>query len=220
MSTNRDLKLQRDVMDELEWEPAVNVEHIGVTVRDGVVTLAGHVESFAEKLAAEKAALRVRGVRALAQDIMVELPASKKTADDEIAARTLKMLEWDVVVPSERISVKVDHGIVTLGGEVDQLYQSDEAVQDVWRLSGVRDVVNMIKVRPRAQPTDVEDRIRRALERSADLEASHISASVKDGTVTLRGTVGAWIERETAERSARAAPGVVAVKNEILIGHP
>ena len=220
MSTNKDLKLQHDVMDELEWEPAVNVEHIGVTVRDGVVTLTGHVESFAEKLAAEKAAIRVRGVRAIAQDIEVELPASKKTADDEIAARALKMLEWDVVVPSEHISVKVDHGIVTLAGEVDQLYQSAEAEQDVWRLSGVRDVVNTINVRRQALPADVEVRIKRALERSADLEAGRISASVKNGTVTLRGTVGAWIERETAERAARAAPGVVAVKNEITIGHP
>jgi osmotically-inducible protein OsmY len=220
MSTNKDLKLQRDVMEELEWEPTVNVEHIGVTARDGVVTLTGHVESFAEKLAAEKAALRVKGIRALAQDIVVELPASKKAADDEIAARALKMLEWDVLVPSEHISVKVDHGIVTLGGEVDQLYQRDEAVQDVWRLSGVRDVVNTIKVRGQALPRDVEDRIRRALERSADLEAGRISAFVKDGTVTLRGTVGAWIERETAERAARAAPGVIAVKNEIAIGHP
>lgn len=220
MSTNKDLKLQHDVMDELEWEPAVNVEHIGVTVRDGVVTLTGHVESFAEKLAAEKAAIRVRGVRAIAQDIEVELPASKKTADDEIAARALKMLEWDVVVPSDRIAVKVDHGIVTLAGEVDQLYQSAEAEQDVWRLSGVRDVVNTINVRRQALPADVEVRIKRALERSADLEAGRISASVKNGTVTLRGTVGAWIERETAERAARAAPGVVAVKNEITIGHP
>lgn len=219
MSTNRDLKLQHDVMDELEWEPAVNVEHVGVTVRDGVVTLTGHVESFAEKLAAEKAALRVRGVRALAQDIEVELPTSKKTADDEIAARALKMLEWDVVVPSEGISVKVDHGIVMLSGEVDQLYQSAEAEQDVWRLSGVRDVVNTIKVRRQVQPADVEARIRRALERSADLEAGRIFASMKDGTVTLRGSVGAWIERETAERAARAAPGVIAVKNEITIGH-
>jgi osmotically-inducible protein OsmY len=218
--TNKDLRLRRDVIEELEWEPSVNAEHIGVTARNGVVTLSGHVESFAEKLAAEKAVLRVKGVRALAQEIEVELPTSKKTADDEIAARALKMLEWDVLVPSERISVKADHGIITLSGEVDRLYQRDEAERDVWRLSGVRDVVNLVKVRAHAQPTDVEDRIRRALERSADLDASHITASVKAGTVTLRGTVGAWIERETAERAARAAPGVVAVKNEIAIGRP
>jgi len=218
MSDTKDLKLQRDVIDELEWEPSVNAEHIGVTARDGVVTLSGHVESFAEKLAAEKAALRVKGVRALAQDIRVELPTSKKTADDEIAARALKMLEWDVLVPSDRISVKVENGILTLSGEVDQFYQSDEAERDVWRLSGVRDVVNFVKVRRHTQPADIEDRIRRALERSADLEAGHITASVKDGIVILRGTVGAWIDRETAERAARAAPGVVSVKNEITIG--
>jgi osmotically-inducible protein OsmY len=217
---NKDQQLQRDVMDELEWEPAVHAQHIGVTARDGVVTLTGHVESFAEKLAAERAALHVKGVRALAQDIKVELPTSKKTADDEIAARALKILEWDVLVPSDRITVKVDNGIVTLSGEVDHLYQSDEAERDVWRLSGVRDIVNMVKVRRHAQPVDVEDRIRRALERSADLEAGRITASVKEGMVTLRGKVGAWIERETAERAARAAPGVVSVKNEITIGRP
>jgi osmotically-inducible protein OsmY len=216
----KDLTLQHDVIEELEWEPVVNAEHIGVTARNGVVTLTGHVESFAEKLAAEKAALRVKGVRALAQDIEVELPTSKKTADDEIAARALKILEWDILVPSDRISVKADHGVVTLSGEVDRLYQRDEAERDIWRLSGVRDVVNLVKVRTHIQPANVEDRIRRALERSANIEASHIAASVKDGTVTLHGTVGAWIERETAERAARAAPGVVAVKNEIAIGRP
>lgn len=206
------------MIDELDWEPAVNAEHIGVTARNGVVTLTGHVASFVEKLAAENAALRVKGVRALAQDIAVELPRSKKTADDEIADRAVKILEWDIVVPPNRVSVKVDHGIVTLSGEVDNLYQRDEAERDAWRLSGVRDVVNLVKVRPRAQPADVQDRIRQALERSADVEASRITASVKDGIVTLRGNVGGWIERQTAERAARAAPGVVAVRNEITIG--
>jgi osmotically-inducible protein OsmY len=220
MATTQDLTLQRNVIEELEWDPAVNAEHIGVSARGGVVTLSGHVRSFPEKLAAEKAALRVKGVRAIAQDIKVELPTSKKTADDEIAARALKILEWDVLVPSDHISVKVDHGVVTLSGEVDQLYQSDEAEHDVWRLSGVRDVVNTVKVRRHAQLIDVEQRIRRALERSAGLEASHIMTFVNDGTVTLRGEVGAWIERETAERAARAAPGVVSVKNEITIARP
>lgn len=218
--TGDELKLQRDVTEELEWDPAIDAAHIGVSARDGVVTLTGHVASFGEKLAAERAARRVKGVKAVAQDIEVELPSAKKTADDEIAARAVKMLEWDVVVPPGRIAVTVDHGIVTLAGQVDWKYQRDEVEADVWKLTGVTDVVNAVKVRPRPQSTDVQERIRKALERSADVEASHISVSVKDGKAVLTGTVGAWIERQTAEGAAWAAPGVTAVENRIQIGRP
>ena len=150
----------------------------------------------------------------------VELPSAKKTADDEIAARAVKMLEWDVVVPPGRIAVTVDHGIVTLAGQVDWKYQRDEVEADVWKLTGVKDVVNAVKVRPRPQSADVQERIRKALERSADVEASHISVSVKDGKAVLTGTVGAWIERQTAEGAAWAAPGVTAVEDRIQIGRP
>lgn len=218
--SSNDLKLQRDVSEELEWDPAVDAAHIGVSARDGVVTLTGHVPSFSEKLGAERAARRVKGVKAVAQDMEVELPSAKKTADDEIAARAVNMLEWDVVVPPGRIAITVDHGIVTLAGQVDWKYQRDEAETDIWKLTGVRDVVNAVKIKPRPQLTDVQDRIRKALERSADVEASHISVSVKDGRVVLTGTVGAWIERQTAERAAWAAPGVIVVENKIGIGRP
>jgi osmotically-inducible protein OsmY len=218
--TSDDLKLQRDVIEELEWDPAVDAAHIGVSARDGVVTLTGHVPSFSEKLAAESAARRVRGVKAVAQDMEVELPSSKKTADDEIAARAVKMLEWDVVVPPGRIAVTVDHGIVTLAGQVDWKYQRDEAEADIWKLTGVKDVVNTVKVRPQLQPTGVQERIRKALQRSADIAASHVSVAVRDGKVVLTGTVGAWIERQAAERAAWAGPGVIAVENKIKIGRP
>lgn len=215
-----DLKLQCDVIEELDWDPAVDAAHIGVSARDGVVTLTGHVASFGEKLAAERAARRVKGVKAVAQEIDVELPSAKKTSDDEIAARAVKMLEWDAVVPPRRIAVTVEHGVVTLAGQVDWKYQRDEAEADVWKLTGVKDVVNTIRVKPTPQAADVQDRIRKALERSADLEAGHISVSVKDGKALLTGTVGAWTERLTAERAAWAAPGITAVENKIQIGRP
>ncbi len=214
-----DLNLQREVTEELEWDPAVDAAHIGVAARDGIVTLSGHVSSFSEKLAAERATRRVKGVKAVALDLDVELPSSKKTADDEIAARAVKMLEWDVVVPPGRIAVTVDRGIVTLTGQVDWKYQRDEAEADVWKLSGVKDVVNAVKVEARPQSSDVQERIRKALERSAEVDASHITVSVKDGKAVLTGTVPSWVERQTAERAAWAAPGVTTVENKIGIGH-
>ena len=221
MSQNSiDLELRQAVTDELEWEPSVNAAHIGVAVRNGVVTLSGHVESYGEKCAAELAVRRVKGVRAVAQEIEVHLPASKKTLDDEIVTRALHMLEWDMLVPEERIKVTIDHGVVTLAGQVDWRYQRDEALADLRKLSGVRDVVNMITIKPRPTTEDLQERIRKALERSADLEAQHIQATARDGKVVLTGKVGAWIERQTAERAAWAAPGVIEVDNRIEIGRP
>jgi osmotically-inducible protein OsmY len=219
-STNTDLRIRQDVLDELDWEPSVDAAHIGVSARDGVVTLTGHVESYIEKLAAERAARRVKGVKALAQEIEVNLPSAKRTSDDEIAARAVRMLEWDVAVPHDGISVTVDHGVLTLSGQVDWRYQSEEAEADARKLTGVRDVVNSIKVKPRPGSRDIHARICDALERSADLEANRISVSIEDGKVVLAGTVGAWNERMTAEDAAWAAPGVIAVDNRITIGGP
>ncbi len=215
-----DLEIRSAVTDELEWEPSIKAAQVGVAVRNGVVTLSGHVESYGEKCAAERAARRVKGVRAVAQEIEVHFPASKKTLDDEILTRALRMLEWDVLVPDERIKITIDHGVVTLAGEVEWRYQRDEAETDLRKLSGVRDVVNLITVKPRASAEDLQERIRRALERSAEVEAQHVHVSAKDGKIVLTGKVGAWIERETAERAAWAAPGVVEVENRIEIGRP
>jgi len=219
-ATNTDLRIRQDVLDELDWEPRVDAAHIGVSAREGVVTLTGHVESYIEKLAAERAARRVKGVKALAQEIEVKLPSAKRSSDDEIAARAVRMLEWDVAVPHDRIGVTVDHGVLTLTGQVDWRYQSEEAEADARKLTGVRDVVNSIRVKPRASSRDIHTRIRDALERSADLEANRITVSIEDGKVVLAGTVGAWNERMTAEDAAWAAPGVIAVDNRIAIGGP
>ena len=212
-----DLKLQQRVIDELEFDPRVNAAHIGVSVRQGVVSLNGHVENYVEKYAAERAARRVRGVKAVAEEIEVRLPSDKKTGDDEIAARAVRMLAWDVAVPLGGIQVKVEHGVVTLSGEVDWAYQRAEAEYDVRKLGGVKAVINVIGVRPQINVSDVRAQIRAAFERSADLDADDINVNVTDGKVVLSGNVRSWIEREEAARAAWSAPGVVAVDDQIQI---
>lgn len=212
-----ELELKQRVSDELEFDPAVNAAHIGVSVRGGVVTLTGHVDSFAEKFAAERAARRVKGVTGIAQEIEVHLPVDKKTADEEIAERAVKILEWDVAVPYKALSVKVEHGIVTLSGTVDWGFQRAEAEYDVRKLSGVKGVVNNIAVRPQVRAADVKSKLTAALERNADVEAGRITVEVNDGRVILSGTVETWSEREAAERSAWSVPGVTAVENRVVI---
>ncbi len=220
MRAANDLDLQQRVIDELAFDPSVDAAHIGVAVRDGVVTLSGHVRSVAEKFAAERAARRVKGVKAIAQDIAVRLPPDKKTDDDEIAERALKMLTWDVLVPSDAIAVSVEHGVITLSGVVEWGYQRDEAERDLRRLGGVKGVVNLIEVRPRVDAADVQARLRAAFERNADIEAEGITVAVKEGRIVLGGKVKSWIEREEAERVAWSVPGVKAVEDHIAITRP
>ncbi len=220
MKLGDDLQLQQRVLDELTFDPSVNAAHIGIAARDGVVTLSGHVGSVAEKFAAERAVRRVKGVKAIAQDIEIHLPPDKKTADDEIAQRALKMLEWDVLIPRGTIGVEVEHGIITLAGTVEWGYQRDEAERDLLRLGGVKGVVNLVKVRPHVDPADVQAHLRAAFERNAELEASGITVAVKDSRVTLGGRVKSWIEREEAERAAWSVPGVTAVEDRIVITRP
>jgi osmotically-inducible protein OsmY len=215
-----DLHLQQRVTDELEFEPSVNAAHIGVSVRDGVVTLSGHVESYIEKFSAERTAQHVKGVKAVAQELVVELPSDRKTADDEIAARAVKILDWDALVPHHKISVTVEHGIVTLVGDVDRDYQRAEAEYDLRKLGGVKAVVNDIRVKPSVRSEDIHVKIRGALERNAKIEASNITVSVSGSKVTLRGTVNAWTEREAIERAAWSAPGVTQVEDQIELTRP
>lgn len=212
-----ELELQQRVVDGLTFDPSVNAAHIGISVRGGVVTLSGHVDSYAEKLAAARAVLRVKGVTAVAQDLEVHLPADKKTSDDEIAQRVLRILAWDVLVPERAITVKVEHGIVTLEGVVDLGYQRTEAEADVRRLSGVKGVVNLLNVRPRPHADDVREKILSAFERSAELEAKRITVEVLGPKVVLHGSVTRWTERQEAERAVWSIPGVTAVENHIAI---
>lgn len=215
-----DLRLQQRVIDALEFEPSVNAAHIGVSVRDGIVSLSGHVESYHEKWAAERVARQVKGVQAVAQEIEVRLPSEKKVADDEIAARAARILNWDVAVPHHRISVKVEHGIVTLTGQVEWHYQRAEAEYDVRKLGGVRGVVNEIIVTPNVRADDVRAKIRAALERNAEVEVNRIDIDVSGSKVTLKGKVNAWTEREAAERAAWAVPGVREVEDQIELARP
>lgn len=215
-----DMQLQQWVSDELAFEPRVDAAHIGVSVRNGVVTLSGHVSTYPEKFAAEEAARRVKGVTAVAQELEVHLPSDKKTDDDEIAERLVRMLRWDVLVPHERITVKVERGYVTLGGEVEWHYQSAEAEADARKLTGVKAVINDIHVRPAIRPGNIEARIHAALERNAANEAARISVGVSGSKVTLTGKVNAWTERETIERAAWSVPGVTEVDDQIGLSRP
>jgi osmotically-inducible protein OsmY len=208
-------------MDELEWEPAINASRIGVSATpSGIITLTGSVETYAEKMAAERAAKRVLGVRAIANDIEVKLAGlSARQTDTDLAQNVLQTLESDIAVPHEKITVEVDAGWVTLGGEVALHFQRAAAEQAVHRLAGVRGVTNGIRlqVRPSLEPADVKSRIEAAFHRSAEIDAHRIEIEARNGTVTLRGQVRTWAEREAAERAAWAAPGVLAVDDELLV---
>ena len=212
-----DGQLQHDVIAELEWEPSVDHADIGVSVVDGVVTLNGYVKSYAEKIAAERAVRRVAGVNAIAEELKVRFASDPKTADHEIAKRILDMMQWSVLVPKQMVQVKVEHGWVTLTGQVDWHYQSEEARRIASGISGVTGVSNDIHVAPHVAPADVRKRIQDAFERQADLDAAAITVSVDGGKVTLGGRVRAPYERRAAEQAAWAARGVVQVDDRIVI---
>lgn len=212
-----DSQLQRDVIAELEWEPSVDHADIGVSVVDGVVTLNGYVKSYAEKLAAERAVRRVAGVNAIAEELKVRFASDPKTADHEIAKRILDMLQWSVLVPKQRVQVKVEHGWVSLTGEVDWHYQSEEARRIASGINGVTGVSNNIQVAPHVTPADVRKRIKDAFERQADLDAAAVTVSVDGGKVTLAGRVKAPYERRAAEQAAWSARGVIQVDDRIVV---
>lgn len=213
-----DMMLRENVLDELNYEPSLDATNIAVMARDGVVTLTGHVASFAEKLAAERATWRVHGVKAIAQKLEVELPGSKKLSDDDIARRAINILAWDVLAPAEGIHVKVSNGWVTLSGAVPWNYQREAAEADIRKLSGVTGVSNDIQVEPRVQAGDVRKNIVDALKRHAEVEAERIKVDVRaDGTVAIEGHVDDWEERKAVERAAWSAPGVRSVENRVRI---
>jgi osmotically-inducible protein OsmY len=211
-----DSQLQHDLMAELQWDPCVNPAHIGVAVKNGIVSLSAHVSNYTEKLAAEKAARRVKEVRGLAEEIEVRFPSDPKTTDAEIARRILDLFEWDVTIPREQVSVKVENGWVTLTGTVDAHYQREGARKAAGRVGGVKGVSNLIELRSVPSPTDIRERIRAALERHAGLDANSITIVADGNTVRLGGRVSDWRERDIAERAAWAAPDVTRIEDNIV----
>jgi osmotically-inducible protein OsmY len=211
-----DKQLKQSVLDELKWEPSVNAAHIGVTTKDGVVTLMGSVESYAEKHGAETAALRVKDVKAVAEEIEVKLPFSVKHGDSEIADAAVNRLAWDSSVPKDAVKITVSKGWVTLTGDVHWHYQHDAAADAVRTLWGVIGVSNQIAIKPQANAGDIKSDIMSALNRSW-FSPEKIDVSAYDGKVTLTGTVAYWDERALAGTTAWAAPGVTSVTNDIRV---
>ncbi len=214
--------LQTAVMAELQSLPEIDAARVGVTAHDGVVSLSGIVSTMAEKHAVERAVRRVRGVLAIAQEIVVHPPEAHKQSDEEIAERALKILHWDVHVPHEQIRLTVEKGAVTLSGTVAHGFQKRAAVRDIRQLSGVTDIIDDFGVLPlvRAAADDalVRDKIEAALRREAEATASRIVITVEHGKVLLRGKVVTWRDREIAETAAWATPGVSAVDDQLTIG--
>lgn len=212
-----DTELQLDVLAELKWEPAVNATHITVSAKQGIVTLSGHVPSFGEKSAAERAAERVYGVKAVADELEVKLPGSSKRADEDMAAACVSALKAHCSVPDEKIKVVVRDGWVTLDGEVEGQYQRDAAERAIRHLTGVRGVTDNIVIKPRVSSSDVKGNIEAAFLRSAEIDARRISVETRDGKVILHGNVRSCAEREEAQYAAWAAPGVTAVENDLTV---
>jgi len=212
-----DIQLKADVTAELAWEPAVNAAGIGVLVNDGVVTLTGHLDTFAEKYAAERAVRRVAGVRGLAMELDVKLAPGHQRSDSEIASAAASALRWSVFMQPDRVKVEVEKGWVTLTGEVDWAYQSSTAEQCVRNLIGVRGLTNKISVKPTVSTRNVAAEISAALERQAEREAKNIAIDVEGGVVTLRGKVHSLAEREAAAGAAFAARGVSRIINKLEV---
>jgi osmotically-inducible protein OsmY len=213
-----DKQLRQNIIDELEFEPSVDAQDIGVAVSDGVVTLSGHVSSYAEKVAVQHAVQRVKGVRAIAQEIEVRYPGEKKTADDEIAKRALNILKWDAVIPGDAVRVTVQKGWVLLTGEVDWQFQKKAAEDAIRKLSGVTGVSNSIVIKPRVSASNIKRKIEEALARNARVEAHAIRVNVSDGNkVRLEGAVDSWDDRDIVEQAAWSVPGVQSVDDHLAI---
>lgn len=212
--------LQRNVLNELAWDPKVDSSHIGVTVQDSTVTLSGYVHSYAEKIAAETAAQRIRGALAVVNELEVRLLDPMVRGDHAIAEAAVNALKWNVTIPANAIKLTVHNGWIEMTGEVPWFFQRKEAERAVRHLYGVKGVFNRIEVKQPVAPAQVKERIEAAFQRNAQLDAGYIKVKVNAGKVTLQGNVNSWAERKQAELAAWSAPGVTEVINELSIAVP
>jgi osmotically-inducible protein OsmY len=212
-----DRELQADVIRELEWEPKVDSGNIGVAVDKGAVTLTGHVNTYTELIAAERASLRVYGVLAVANELVVKLAGDRTRDDSDIALAISNQMAWIAAIPHEAIKAKVTHGWVTLEGQVDWAYQSEAANKLVRGLIGVKGVTNHVIVKPVPHYKDVKSKITEALHRQAQIDARRIWLTTDDGHVTLHGQVSSWNEASAARKAAESAPGVTKVDSQLTI---
>lgn len=213
-----DSKLKEDVMAQLSWEPNLEENQIGVTVEGGVVTLSGVVNDYAQKTAAERAVKKVDGVKAVAEEIEVKYGDAFKKSDKEIAKAAVHALEWNIAVPEEKIMIEVKEGGVYLTGEVKWNFQRDAAKKSIEHLIGVKYVVNNITIKQEVKVADIEEQIKKAFERSADVEAEHITVEVDGNTVTLKGSVHTLAQKDEARSTAFNSPNVYVVRNELKVG--
>jgi osmotically-inducible protein OsmY len=215
--TRTDDDIQRDIIDELKYDPAFESDDIAVSVRDGVVTLAGYVKSYMDKWQAERVVSRIKGVRAIANDLEVKLPVSSERPDPEIARAAIDALKWNVSVPADRIKVKAEKGWVTLEGDADWYFQKEAAERSVRALTGVRGVTNLIAVKVRPAAEHVKKKIKEALQRGVEIDAEHITVEVEGSKAILKGTVRSYAEWRDAERAALKAPGISHVQNKLVV---
>jgi len=215
MSSNSEL--QQNVMDELLWDPCINAEHIGVTAKDGIVTLTGYVSNYFEKKKCERVAKRVANVKIVVDELDIRLSGSAERTDLEIAESALETLKLNVLIPRDGVQLTVDSGRIVLEGEVDWQYQSNAAEESLHNMVGVKGIINKIRIKPSVRPADVKARIQSALVRNAQIDASHIRVETSGGKATLSGHVRNWSEKEQAEAAAWSAPGITEVVNNVEI---
>lgn len=212
-----DAQIKQDVLDELEWSPSIDHKQIGVLVKDGAVTLKGHVPSYWEKSTAVRITKQVDGVHAVVNDLDVELPSQHRLSDEGLAERISHVLRWNISLEGKNVRAEVKSGIVTLTGEIDWHYQRKNILRNIEHVSGVKNVIDRITLKPRASVGEVERRIKSALARHAEVEASKIRVTASNGTVTLKGEVESLDEMERIEDAAWAAPGVTNVVDNLRV---